>query len=455
MASTLPVSLLAIVIDYFPDLAELAFEAGDTVFATWLWSMRLAPDTISPLVAACASEHFELAEWLYGQEPSAKWASQDVTPILEGVCKRGTSKSFQWIQSHQFSEKQTRVGPLIEIAFFHGNEELGMWLWKNFYSWGCIVVGHIVVSAASGGVEKIILHCLKNYRYELVMKHLEQASIDACKNGHIRIMELLITKRAQPATELKETTEPLSHVRVSARVVYDLNLIKVACDEGQLEAAKWLWEWVYNPRMPEWEFMAEIIEIAFISACGKGYLAVVQWLASIRPSLERSSKKRRSKKSKTSRWKRPGLLKACEGGHKNVVVWLWESSPFLTMEDLRADSAAALRLACKNGHLEIVELLWGLGLTVADLGNSVGDVLYCGFASGNVDLVKWVHQTVFPVDITDKSLIWKACISDSLPLLRFLVSIGVTKANMRQACEVMDPPAYTRAFLGLPARQDF
>jgi len=63
------------------------------------------------------------------------------------------------------------------------------------------------------------------------------------------------------------------------------------------------------------------------------------------------------------------LYAACRGGQLDVVRFLFEDSPGLTIEDARANRNHALSEACAGGHLPVVQYL------IEEVGLDTSDVL--------------------------------------------------------------------------------
>ena len=116
--------------------------------------------------------------------------------------------------------------------------------------------------------------------------------------------------------------------------IYDSRIFDDACKHGQLEKAQHMLakdHRIYKSSVCNGEI--------FRLACANGHLEVAQWLYKINPSLKILAKNEYA------------FQMACNGGHLLVAQWLYQvkSTPNILAHFINA---------CRNGHLEIVRWLY-------------------------------------------------------------------------------------------------
>jgi ankyrin repeat protein len=110
-------------------------------------------------------------------------------------------------------------------------------------------------------------------------------------------------------------------------------------------------------------------------ACKNGHLDVVRFLCNNDITVENADAPSWEKRIIVNHYKLDpedlhakenyAVRMACENGHIDVVEYLWKLG-WLNADYLRAKENYAVRLACENGHLDIVKFLFNDYITVVN-----------------------------------------------------------------------------------------
>jgi len=177
----------------------------------------------------------------------------------------------------------------------------------------------------------------------VLLKHLLLSGMDlneknsglivACRNGNIKIIELLIKFRVN--LEAKET------------ITGNTGLIW-ACQNGHVQCVQLLIKFGANL-----EATSYVGHNAFIVACERGHFQIVNLLIQLEINMELKDKK----------YGYTGFIFACRWGFLKIVNLLINSGK-INLEAKGKNGYNGLICACQNGHLEVVDLLIQSGIRI-------------------------------------------------------------------------------------------
>jgi len=139
----------------------------------------------------------------------------------------------------------------------------------------------------------------------------------------------------------------------------------------------------------------------------------------------------RDNKNHALRW-------ACHEGHLHVVQWLVKTFA-LTANDARACHNSALRWACRGGHLNVAKwLVETFALTAKDMRACNNAALRLACSQARLNVVQWLMET-FALTLTPKDaradyheVLCLACRGGYLPVLKWLVeTFALTSKDVR------------------------
>ncbi len=165
-------------------------------------------------------------------------------------------------------------------------------------------------------------------------EQLNDAFIDACRNGDLEIIRYLLT-----SSELKEHAD--IHIN-------DDDGFHWACASGYLEIVRYL---LTSPELKEHVDIHSENDGGFRWACEKGHLDIVRYLLTSSELTEHSD---------IHAYNDCGFQWACERGHLEVVRYLLTSPELNDHADIHTNDDMGFQWACNNGHLELVVYLLGL-----------------------------------------------------------------------------------------------
>lgn len=123
---------------------------------------------------------------------------------------------------------------------------------------------------------------------------------------------------------------------------------EMACAEGHLELAQWLWS------LEEVQGLHEGSKYqAFRWACMGGQLVLAQWLLSqFGPEIRR--------RFLGAQFSEPFKM-ACRFGHLAVAQWLWDVGDDIGQRVCWGGLIYGFKAACSEGHMDTAQWLWDLG----------------------------------------------------------------------------------------------
>ena len=161
-------------------------------------------------------------------------------------------------------------------------------------------------------------------------------------------------------------------------------LFRLSCASGNLDLCKHLYNLglKFNKRIN----IHARDENPFISACGSGNYDLVLWLANIYATTK--TEERILRKSYEA------FMETCKVGNMEIIQWLYDYNlrknprPFWHQTKKLMSS---FKLACTNGHLDLVKWFWHLFKNKLDIRDS--SLFHCAVRSGNLEFVKWFYKT--------------------------------------------------------------
>lgn len=124
------------------------------------------------------------------------------------------------------------------------------------------------------------------------------------------------------------------------------------------------------------------------------------------------------------------IMVACESGAANIVEKLLEKSVNLETKD-NINKNTALMLACKNGHLNCVRLLYKAGADLNNIGENGYNCLLLAVESENCDLVEYLLPKVdpdFKTSVTNDTALNIATRKGKVKIVKELLKYKVNKS---------------------------
>lgn len=216
----------------------------------------------------------------------------------------------------------------------------------------------------------------------------------------------------------------------------DDRTFSLACIKGQLDIAKWIITSANNDiSVPGEELFREVcrsnqsnqdsccgvakwiysfgsidINLAFNIACECNNVEIAKWLHFL---------------GNVNIHDRDELLfrDACRNGHIQIVKLLYSLGA-----NIHEHNDHAFRSACANGHLEVAQLLYSLGFV--DISYDREDAFRWACHNGHLDIIVWLYS-LNRINIhieNDWGLVW-ACCNDRLAVIQWLVMMGCPKKS--------------------------
>lgn len=206
----------------------------------------------------------------------------------------------------------------------------------------------------------------------------KEAFVNACVNGHVAIVKLIIYKRRQ------------RHAGY-----WYLDGFNAACEASQFAVVDY-----FNQRMA----FAFMDDVNFGDACGDGRLALAKNLRALGPAIDVTAKQYRA------------FRLACAGGHVDIVRWLLSIGGAPPKLDEFYDSRLFMAV-CRRGHLAMAQWLFSK-LRVGELAMSAAFRSAC--AGGHIHVLKWISRRSRPTSTAVRTGFHHGILRNNFPLLRWL-----------------------------------
>jgi ankyrin repeat protein len=223
---------------------------------------------------------------------------------------------------------------------------------------------------------KVIIHYVYKKAFQI-----------SCMNGHVNIVEFLYS--------VGSYTHYYNYYEEVLNFHYDV-FIDV-CKKGKLEIAK-----ILDTRKLLVTF--NNFDEFFHICCINGHLEFAKWIYSrFRINIH---------------WRNNIVfLSACENGHNSIVEWL------LTIIDLDSNSLhRAFTLACKEGHLNTVKLLYSFKNVSFQFNNYEAINNCCYF--GHLLILKWIFELKIDFNKIYKIVLDKCCFYNQYNVISWLYQLN-------------------------------
>lgn len=282
--------------DYSEYYFSKACERGHLNVAKWLWNTMLSNQTNCRVdydyvfVLACFNGHLHVVQWLYDVNPQIRQNRYTLIEAFVNTCSTLHIHVIVWLTKNNYDPPTCLRG--FENACVRGHLCTVQWLWSKYHF-------HI-----------------PRYIY-----------IDALYNACIRGQFLMV--------------KWLWKVKPDDYPGFDDKHFSVACENGHLRLAQWLWGLdIDRPSH-------NTLNHAFQWACMNGKFHVVSWLwdLGIFTRLVCDDEL---------------FFGVCAWGYLHVAQWLWNiKSP--KHPDHRMDDDRIFRMVCENDDIHMAKWLWELG----------------------------------------------------------------------------------------------
>jgi hypothetical protein len=240
------------------------------------------------------------------------------------------------------------------------------------------------------------MEAMSDLKHGDVMFGDKVAFVNACANGHLHIVTLIVGKRDE------------HHAGQ-----WFLEGFNAACEASQFTVVAYL-----NQRMR----FAFVNDVNFGDACGDGRLTLAKNLHILAPI------------DVTAKQYRPFRL-ACAGGHIHIVRWLLSIGAVPPKLDEFPDMRLFL-IVCRRGHLAVAKWLFSK-LRVGEHTMNAGFKNAC--AGGHLHVLEWIRRRTCVSSSCAAAGFHQALLRNNLPLLTWLykhfeVDVVHIVRNMRERC---------------------
>ncbi|VDI42961.1 serine/threonine-protein phosphatase 6 regulatory ankyrin repeat subunit A [Mytilus galloprovincialis] len=237
----------------------------------------------------------------------------------------------------------------------------------------------------------------------------------ACYNGHEKVVKLLIDVGMYPNDTANSGATPLHK----------------ACQKGHYDTAKYLLD--LNGQTVNSRVDTTIKDkdgwSALHVACQKGHIEVVKLLINVGLNINDT----------TNSGSTPLYLACQEGQFETVKYLMFLNGPILNSRvdtTIKCDNGfSALEIACINGNLQIVKVLFDVGMNPNDKSNAGTTPFYQACRNGHYEIVKYflnlnrkLSNSRVDTTIKDKdgwSALHVACFNGHAEIIKLLVAVGM------------------------------
>jgi hypothetical protein len=333
--------------------------------------------------AALLNGHFEVADWMYelNETRLKTYANEygdpsppriDLNSLLPEVYAKGDMRILDWLRHR--NELPRITAKHAERAKKAGHVHVLDYALRHYP--GTTSVMHFHLTSVAGGSIAVAQWALKRGQ----LYNSSRMVTSAARNGHIEFMRWYTTA-----------------MQGRMQMEYDLGSLEATIAKGYLECARFLVE----------NYFSTVTSDAVACAASHGHLATAQWLLSQWLSDSRREQdagndndtedddndndsdteedncdhdhEDTSNQPKTLPWLGTAMGEAAANGHLDVVEWIFG------LQGFPADSLTMLHQAAANGHVAVVK--WMLGIQAFSIGSSIfGDAA----ARGHLDVVRFL-----------------------------------------------------------------
>ena len=243
----------------------------------------------------------------------------------------------------------------------------------------------------------------------------------ACQNGHLEIAKWLWNVCSE------QEQSAMLHAK-------DDGAFRLVCQNGHLEIAKWLWN--VCPEQEQSAMLHAKDDFAFRVVCQNGYLEIAKWVWNVCPEQEQTAMLHVNNY-------RGAFLLACQNGHLEIAKWLWnvcpeqEQTAMLHVNNYRGGT---FRIACEYGHLELAKWLWKV-CPDQEQSTMLHAAYDCAFRrvceKGHLEIAKWLwsictdqeRSTMLHAD-DDLAFRW-ACQNGHIEIAKWLLGLCKTAKEQK------------------------
>ncbi|KAL3665748.1 hypothetical protein V7S43_009179 [Phytophthora oleae] len=386
------------------------------------------------LIQAIRRRDLALVDWIFRHftccvsdvEVVEKAASTGQLEILKFLLEKDsghTQEEYEVGTANGDGNGVTWGGDDMELAVENGHSDVVRWLLEHTGDTQRVEFGVFIKAVLSGDLPIVKLLVSSGF-FRMAQPH---SLIDlAASGGHLELLQWLVEQNF--LDEEHRVRLSSKHLNINTWLVESglecgvEQAFAEACGEGPLPVVWWLADYM---NMREVVLDVDTAESAMNSAARHGHLEVVKWL--IKRGLGKGSTlaihfaamnghlevaKYLHAQDFTGCYQKT-LQETAKGGHLAVVQWLWTQFHDDPKADLLCEHGGdeffsrgppftnEMTAAASNGHLEVIQYLHTIALTLAGKkrkrgGSSMDDVVSEAAINGHLDVVRWVctHTTV-------------------------------------------------------------
>ncbi len=406
---------------------RIACGSGHIDIVKFLYGLDSTFDCATGFIHACGSKRLELVQWFYellgfDKPDRAQLTESELELVTKGfgdACHARKINIAKWLyQTRPELDVTHNNYNALKWASFHGELELVKWLCEikpamlevdDFVPFRSACYANYYNVARWYLETKPDLKITKKfpYLYGVICScgpYMEKANI----GKNLAFAEFLYEFKPESVSDLK----------------LGLTVLKKACYEGKLSVI--LWAIKKFPQITK--LTRKQCKKTFGIACKEGNLDVAKWLYDNVPGLDISAHKDFA------------FRMACEYNRIDVIKWLYTVKPDI---DISACGEFALRLACYYGQYKTVKWLVATKPNInIHIDSDYPFVTAC--VRGHLDLAKFLYKSYPDINVQANNFegFRKACANGHKPVVSWLLDIchGLAQSDamvggFNQACE--------------------
>jgi ankyrin repeat protein len=355
-------------------------------------------DGWQPMHYACGNGHLEVVKWLAVQDGVSLAAyNKDGRPPIHCAWESGHLEVVEWLLGQELSSSDDAVEGNADIClepeeFDSGDDETAsdagpILRWPPAHAWKISAWAHLedICTAHTGLValpEELRASAGRVRELKVRSNELDDWRENERERMSGERQRVCERERERRGERERKRERQRAHERECEKDDDD--------DDAKQIYMRSLWELIYTPASLTAENIYGCQPIH--SACGRGHLELVKWLA---------AKDGVSLTAKTKKSGSQPIHLACGNGHLKLVKWLAQQHG-VSLTAKTKKGSQPIHVACGKGQLELVKWLaqqHGVSLTAEDTAG--WQPMHWSCCNGHLEVVKWLlGQDGVSLDIT-------------------------------------------------------